>query len=255
MKVKVDPTYADQIWKLTIDSPPGNILDMEMIKGLREQVHLARQEKDLKAVVLAGAGKNFSYGASIEEHEKTKVARFLQEFHGLFLDLMELETPIMAVVQGHCLGGGLELAAFSSWIFASDTSDFGLPEIKLGVFPPIASLLLPEKIGQTQAESLILTGRTIRAQEAQTMGLISCCVSAEKLENAVRSFIEEEIEPKSSVALRYSYRAVRTQLYKTLQYNISVLEGRYLNDLMNTKDANEGIAAFLEKRPPAWKHR
>ena len=160
---------------------------------------------------------------------------------------------MLAAVQGQCLGGGLELASFCHWIFSSPGAHYGQPEVNLGVFPPIASLILPWRVGQTRADDLILTGKSITAVEAMTIGLVHE-VSEDPLGTAL-TYMEQHILSKSAAALKHTVQAARWQMYRTLREEIPKLEEMYVNKLMETEDANEGIQSFIEKRPPVWKNK
>ena len=158
-----------------------------------------------------------------------------------------------AVVRGNCLGGGMELAAFCNWIFASQDAKFGQPEIALGVFAPVASVILPFRIGQSAADHLLLGGHLVDAEEAEAMGLITSV--SEAPDEDFNAFVKEYIVPKSAVGLSYAVRAARTEMYSSFKKNITQLETMYLSELMKTQDANEGIQAFIEKREPKWQNK
>ena len=203
--------------------------------------------------VFEGAGAHFSYGASVAEHRPAEIERVLPRFHDLFRDLYDLARPTLAVVRGKCLGGGLELAAFCNWIFAAPDAQLGQPEIRLGVFAPVASLVLAERVGRPQAEMLCLGGHMLDAGEALETGLVDFV--AEEPGAAADAWIERHLLPHSAVALHHAVRAVRLPLRDGFLRNLDELERMYLRDLMRTEDAREGITAFLEKRPPVWKNR
>jgi cyclohexa-1,5-dienecarbonyl-CoA hydratase len=174
----------------------------------------------------------------------------LNRLHALFKRLGALSIPTVAVVRGACLGGGLELAGWCSWLFASPEATFGQPEIRLGVFPPIASLLLPWRIGGGRALDLCVSGRVIDVTEARACGLVH--EVADDPAKAAAQLIAELLLPRSASSLRFAERAARLDLYRALDDLLPDLERLYLEELMRTHDANEGIAAFLEKRLPRW---
>lgn len=252
-KIKLDFAHANQILVLTLNAPKANILDREMMTELLAALEEHGSAPALKAFVFQGAGEHFSFGASVPEHQKKFVAEMLVTFHGLLRTLIKLHKPCLALVRGQCLGGGLELAMFCHWIFASENAKFGQPEINLAVFPPVASLLLPHLIGQSAADDLVLTGRSITAQEAKQMGLIYS-VSADP-QIALDEFLTQHILPKSAAALQFAARASRYEMHEAFLQNIEALEKMYLSELMATSDANEGIQAFMEKRKPVWKNQ
>lgn len=239
-----------QILRLTLDAPKGNVLDTEMIGGLTAA--LRRHDlPGLKAILFEGQGPNFSFGASVPEHTKAEVSRMLPAFHDLFRALQKMNVPTFAAVRGRCLGGGLELAAYCSWIFASPDATLGQPEIKLAVFPPMASLLLPWRLGGARAVDLCVSGRTIGAEEAHRIGLVHAI--ADDPAAAAIAFAREHLFGTSSLSLRYAERAARLGLSRQFEEALPALERLYLTELMETPDANEGIAAFLERRKPQFR--
>jgi cyclohexa-1,5-dienecarbonyl-CoA hydratase len=252
-KVRVVSEHDGAVVRLVLDAPPGNILDIEMIDALRGAAAHAAAGDDVKAIVFEGTGAHFSFGASIPEHRPGEIDRALPRFHDLFRDLLDIGRPTMAVVRGRCLGGGLELALACNWIFADTTAQLGLPEIKLGVFPPLGSLLLPGRVGRPMAETMCLTGCTLAADEALECGLVDFV--AEDVGTVAAAWIAEELLPHSAVALRHAVRAVRASLRDDVHRALDELERTYLRDLMRTEDAREGVAAFMVKRPPVWKNR
>lgn len=252
-KIKSDLSHENQILTLTLNAPKGNVLDREMMAELITAIKESGSAPPLKALVFQGAGEHFSFGASVPEHQKEFVAQMLATFHDLFRALIAINKPCIAMVRGQCFGGGFELAMFCHWIFASEDAKFGQPEINLAVFPPVASLVLPHLIGQSAADDLVLTGRSITAQEAKQMGMIHS-VSADP-QAALDEFLAKHILPKSAVALQFAARASRHEMHLAFLKNIDTLEKMYVQELMETEDANEGIKAFMEKRKPVWKNQ
>ncbi len=252
-KIKSDLLFDGQILNLTLNAPKGNVLDIEMISELTEAVENFGSKPEVKAFVFQGAGEHFSYGASIPEHTKELAQKLLSTFHTFFRTLIKVSKPTFALVQGQCIGGGLELAAFCNWIFASEDAQFGQPEIKLSVFPPVASLILPHRIGQSAADDLVLTGRLITAQEAKQLGLVHS-VSSEPL-NELKEFISTHILPKSTIALQFSVKSCRFEMHRAFLKNVDPIEKLYVQELMKSEDANEGISACMEKRAAVWRNR
>lgn len=251
VRVRLD---ADRtvLWAV-LNSPPGNVLDGEMVGELRRVVRFARGIPTLRLLAFAGEGEHFSYGASVQEHLPWQVREMLGDFHDLFRDLMETDVPCLTLVRGRCLGGGLELAAFCDRIVVEEGASLGQPEIRLGVFAPVGSLLLPWRCGARGA-ALALTGRTVDAVEAVAIGLADERVERGAGEAAAERWVREELLPLSAASLRRARRAARWSLHRLLRDGIGEMERLYLDDLMRTKDAVEGIRAFLEKRPPEWTH-
>ena len=255
-KIKVKYTYEDSVAGIILDDGKGNVLDSIMMRELNELLNSFKAENDLKLITFEGAGKHFSFGANVEEHKKENAPKMLKEFHQIFYSIADLSIPTLAKIYGQCLGGGLELALVCNFIFSDKTAKLGQPEIILGVFPPPASVILPMKIGSTKAEELILTGKSISAEEAKNIGLINEVFdNREVMEAELDKWISENILPKSASSLRYAVKASRVKFNNILRKMLPEVEAMYLNELMNTDDANEGINSFLEKRKPEWKNR
>jgi len=240
------------LW-VQLDSPPGNVLDGEMTASIRRVVEAASGLPALRLLAFTGAGANFSFGASVEEHLPDRVGGMLEAFHGLFRDLMECDVPVLALVRGQCLGGGLELAAFCDRVVVEDGAQLGQPEIRLGVFAPVASLLLPWRCGARSSE-LLLTGRSMDAASAVACGLADELVEPGQGENAVEGWLSEKLAKLSASSLRFARRASRWQMHRMLRQGMEELEQLYLDELMSTQDATEGIRSFVEKRKPVWRH-
>jgi cyclohexa-1,5-dienecarbonyl-CoA hydratase len=252
-KIKLDYLHEEQVLVLTLNAPKGNVLDREMMTELNQAVQQKGSVSSVKALIFQGEGGHFSFGASVPEHQKEFVAEMLATFHQLFRTLIQTSKPMFALVRGQCLGGGLELAAFCHWIFASEEATFGQPEINLAVFPPVASLILPHRIGQPAADDLVLSGRSISAQEAKQLGLVHS-VSADP-QKELNEFISKHILPKSAAALQFAAKSSRYEMHQAFLKNIEAVEKMYVQDLMATEDANEGIRAFMERRKPVWKNK
>jgi len=251
-RIRVEQWFDNAVRVIILANGKGNIIDKEMMKEIGDTLDLAEKDSDLKAILFRGDGGHFSFGASVPEHVKEAAPVMLREFHSIFRRIIDMAIPSIAIIHGQCLGGGMELALFSNWIFADEHARFGQPEIGLAVFAPVASLLLPSLIGQSAADDLLITGRSVSATHAKAMGLIHD-VSSDPEKNA-RFFIEQHLLPKSAKALRFAVRASRFQFSQNFLHHLQRLETMYLNELMNTSDANEGIQAFLEKRTPHWKN-
>jgi cyclohexa-1,5-dienecarbonyl-CoA hydratase len=248
--VLVERREHGAILHLTLDAPKGNVLDAAMLGAIADALGEHGHAPSLRAIAFEGAGKHFSFGASIPEHLAESAPAMLEAFHGVFRRLLELAVPTAAIVRGMCLGGGLELASFCSWIFASPDAKLGQPEIKLAVFPPMASLLLPWRLGGGPALDLCVSGRTIGANEARRIGLVHS-VSDDPAATWLGLF-HAELAPLSASSLRFAERAARLDLAHRLERDLPALERLYLDELMASRDANEGLAAYLDKRKPVW---
>ncbi len=254
-KIKVNYLHDGAVAQVILDDGKGNVIDQEMMNELIAFFNDCKSQNNLKLISFEGAGKHFSFGASVEEHQKDFAATMLQSFHKMFFMLRDLSIPTVAKISGQCLGGGLELAIMCNVLFADKSAKLGQPEVVLGVFPPPASIILPEKIGLARAEEMLLTGRSITADEAKTFGLITEVFDDKTaLEEGVASWIEKYILPKSAVSLRFANKAVRAKFNHIFSNFLPQLEMMYVRELMNTHDANEGINSFIEKRKPEWKN-
>jgi len=252
---KIDVKYNndDTVARIILNDGKGNVLDHIMMEELQNLLNNFKTTPQLKLITFEGAGKHFSFGASVEEHRKEFAGAMLHGFHQLFYTLRDLSIPTMAIISGNCLGGGLELALMCNFMFADKTAKLGQPEISLGVFPPPASILLPEKIGLARAEELLITGKIISAEEAKLTGLINELYETQPLMEAeVQKWISEYILPKSASSLRFAVKAARIKFNHVISNFLPQLESLYANQLMQTHDANEGINSFLEKRKPVW---
>lgn len=252
-KVKLAWMHQGQVARITLDDGKGNVLDHVMMEQLQEVLDGFRSDAAVKLITFEGAGKHFSFGASVEEHVRDMAPAMLHSFHGLFRTLAELAIPTAAKISGQCLGGGLELALACDVLFAEAGAKMGQPEIVLGVFPPPASIILPEKVGLARASELLLTGRSISAEEALRIGLVHAVFPDRgALDAGADEWAALHIVPKSASSLRFAVRAMRVKFNHVMGNFLPQLEKLYVDQLMATADANEGIAAFLEKRPPKW---
>ncbi len=253
--IQCEELFDASVIKIVLNSPKANIMEAAMLEEISHALAGVAADKNLKLLVFEGSGKHFSFGASVQEHTKDKAAMMLRAFHAVFYELVKLAVPTMAVVRGQCLGGGMELALFCNFIVADSTAFFGQPEIVLGVFPPPASVMLPLKVGQSHADDLTLTGRSIDATEAYRIGLVNLLIpEGQDAWEVASAWIEKQILPKSASCLRIANQAVRGAFFRAIREDLPRMEGLYLKELMETCDGSEGINAFLEKRKPQWKN-
>lgn len=250
VSVVVDELHDGAVWRVRLNAPPGNVLDSAMVEVLLDVARRAAAAPGLKVLLFAGQGKHFCYGASVEEHLPEACAAMLRRFHGLFAALLDARVVCVSAVRGRCLGGGLELAAFCQRVFACPDALLGQPEIVLGVFAPVASLVLPERMGRAAAEELCLSGRVIDGNQAAELGLVDAL--DEHPEAAALTWIEEHLLPHSAFALRHASAALRRSWGRRFRAELAELEALYLDELMAGKDPREGLSAFLEKRAPVW---
>lgn len=245
----------DRVARITLARPPLNVLNIAMMREIGAALaECARRE--IVAIVFS-ADKDcraFSAGVAVEEHVQETIYQMLDSFHSIFRQLEQLAKPAIAVVDGAALGGGCEVVAACDIVIASDRSRFGFPEVKLGVFPPVAAILLPVVIGQKRARELILTGEIIDAVEAGRLGLCNHVVPGAHLEPKLLE-ITAKLRELSGASLEYTRRALDLGRGRTLDQALKEQENMYLHELMKTIDANEGVKAFMEKRKPVWRHR
>lgn len=251
--LRVEELEHGAVWRVRLATPKANILDQKKCHGLRRILDAARARRALKALLIEGEGAHFSFGASVEEHLPQRVAGMISDFHGLLLAMLEIPLATLAIVRGQCLGGGLELALSCGRILASPDARLGQPEIQLGVFAPAASLLLPERLRSAAAEDLLLSGRSLDAEEALRMGLVDC-VAVDPFEAAL-TYLRVHLLPKSASSLRLAVQAARLQRIEDFRVHLQRVERLYLDELMQTSDAVEGLNAFLERRSPQWKNQ
>ncbi len=251
--LKVSMERDGKLLRLTLARPKANIVDAAMIAALRGALDEHLSEPHLRAVLLSSEGPHFSFGASVEEHLPDSCAQMLKSLHALVLQLVESPVPVLVAVRGQCLGGGLEVAAAGHLLFAAPGAMLGQPEIKLAVFAPAASCLLPERIGQARAEDLLFSGRSVTAEEALRIGLVN--VVAEDPDKAALDYFDQHLAPISASTLRFAVRAVRSDAMQRIRTKIEFVEKMYLEELMTTHDAVEGLTAFVAKRAAVWQDR
>jgi len=239
--------------RLRLARPKGNLVDAAMIAALHGAFDAYRRRIGLRGVLLDGEGPHFSFGASVEEHLPERCATMLSSLHALLVAMLEFPAPILVAVRGQCLGGGLELALAGGPIFAAPDAQLGQPEMKLGVFAPAASCLLPYRVSQPIAEDLLFSGRSVSGEDAKALGLVQTV--ATDPEAAALAYFDSHLAPKSAAALACALTAARGTLIPEVKQRLAAVERLYLDTLMKTRDANEGLAAFLAKRAPHWEHR
>ena len=239
--------------RLRLARPKANIVDAAMIAALTGAIATHRDNAGLLAALVDHEGPHFSFGASVEEHLPASCEQMLRSLHALLEAMLDWPRPILMVVKGQCLGGGLEFALAGHLLFAAPDAQFGQPELKLGVFAPAASVFLPPRIGQARAEDLLYSGRSIDAQTALAWGLAN--ELAEEPAAAAAAYFEKHLAGKSAASLALAVRAAREPFADLARARLGDVEALYLEKLMLTRDANEGLTAFLEKRAPKWEHR
>jgi cyclohexa-1,5-dienecarbonyl-CoA hydratase len=249
----IETEFKDGLGTITLNRPPVNILNIAMMEEINDQLNAWQGKKDLKVVLFNARGKCFSAGVDVGEHMGDLAPKMIGTFHRIFRLMDTLGIPTVASVYGSCLGGGCELAVFCDLAVCSQGAKYGQPEIQVGVFPPIAAQIMPRIVGRKAAMELILSGKIISAEEARTMGLVNLVVPEEELEEATVRFVKPYLKLSAEV-LRKTKKAVSAGLMDDFEPSLKVIEDIYLNELMQTADAQEGLKAFLEKRKPEWKN-
>jgi cyclohexa-1,5-dienecarbonyl-CoA hydratase len=246
--LQLDPPVA----RLRLENPPLNIIDIPMMEELAAAWAELETLPGITAVVLSGSQKAFSAGVDVAAHAPDKVEEMLTKFHGLIRQLVTSKKITIAAVHGHCLGGGAELAMVCDLVYTSELATWGFPEIKLGCYPPVATTALAALIGHKQAAELVLTGRSFPGKEAMAIGLANAVVPEVDLEHAVGEVVEC-LSRLSPAALAVTKKALYFWDSTHFDKGLARAEHIYLEELMKTADAEEGIKAFLEKREPRWK--
>ena len=240
-------------WRVVLGGSKGNILDLQLTTALTGVLRDAARAPQLKALIIEGDGAHFSFGASVQEHLPDQVAGMLDRFHRMLFALLDSHVAAFAAVRGRCLGGGLELAMLCDRVFASHDAILGQPEIVLGVFAPAASVALAHRVGHARAIDLCLTGRMVGASEALALGLVDELADEDPAEAAL-GWARTHLSARSAASLRLAVQAVRAHLVAALRTELPAIERLYLDELMQTSDAVEGLHAFLQKREPRWRH-
>ena len=247
---------SDGVARLTLNEPPFNVLNIAMMREINAALEGLDGDSAVKVLVLQAAegSKAFSAGVDVSEHSADMVGEMIEVFHRIFRLLDGLDMPTVAVVERAALGGGCELALFCDMVIASEKASFGQPEIQVGVFPPIACVALPGIVGPKKALEMVLIGDRIRAAEAQALGLVNKVVAPDELRAAADEFVGKLAALSGSI-LRLTKRAVRVGSAGPFDEGLAAVEELYLGPMMDTEDAHEGLAAFMEKRAPVWKGR
>lgn len=253
--IAVETLEEGRVLRVLLNQPKGNVLTGAMMHEISDALRTHRHEPSLKLVIIRGAGGQFSFGASVEEHRREQVAAMLRTFHALIRDVASYPVPVAALVEGRCLGGAFELALACHIVFASAPATFGCPEIKLGVFPPVLAAIGSRRLGGPLAERLLMTGESLDAIAAERAGFVARVVApSEDPEIAMLAWYREHLAPLSAFALRQAVRAGRagSGVIDALGAPLDALERQYLEEVVESRDGNEGIEAFIARRSPAW---
>jgi len=241
--------------RIAINRPPFNVLDIATMAEMNLALDRALEEQGAKALMLTGVGeKAFSAGVDVADHTKDKVSAMIETFHGNIKRVLAMPIPTVAAINGAALGGGCEFAIACDMVVAAEGAKLGQPEIKLGVFPPIAAILMPRIAPSPRAMELVLGGGIIDAREAHAIGLVNKVYPRETFVADTAKFLEQFLS-LSRAALVYAKHAMREATGRPFHEALHHVEQIYLEDMMATEDATEGLNAFMEKRKPVWKNR
>lgn len=249
-KIAFEETHDGKRLRVTLRGGRGNVIDAVMASELADVLIERTDGAHLRCVTIEAEGENFSFGASVPEHTADKVRALLENVDRAISAILHVNVPVVAAVRGNCLGGGLELVLPCHHIVASPGARLGQPEITLGMFAPAGSVLLPERVGRGIAEDMLLTGRILDAAEAKVAGLVD--EIADDPEKAAVAWFEKHLLPQSAAALRFATKAARATLVRRIGSTLVQLEQLFIEELTKTRDANEGVASFVEKRRPVW---
>jgi len=247
---KVQPSVA----RISLRNPPLNVIDFAVMDELVQVISDIEARPDISAILISGYGGSFSAGVDVAAHTPDKVEAMLSKFHGVIRALVGTKKVTIAAVNDHCLGGGAELAMICDLVYTTDEAQWGFPEIKLGCYPPVAVTALAALVGQKHAADLILTGRTISGSEAASIGLANRAVPKDQLDGVVEDVLKQ-VSKLSPATLATTKKAIYAWDCMHFDKGLARAEKIYLDELMKTEDAREGINAFLEKREPQWKRK
>ena len=235
---------------ITLNSPPLNVLTIPMMEELADAFRWAQGQSG-NLIVLGAEGKAFSAGVDVADHTPDKVAKMIEVFDSIFHAMDANDKPIVAAVKGAALGGGYELVLFCDMVIASDKAKFGQPEISVGVFPPVACYMLPKLTSLPHAMELVLGGQIFNAAKAQQLGLVNNVVPVDSFDEGLEQFLQKFLS-MSPLVLALTKKAVKAGLNKGFAEGLKAIDDIYLNELMPTADALEGLNAFMQKRKPVW---
>lgn len=245
---------ADGVARITLNRPKHNVFNIDMMRELNDELEKLIADPDLKCVVIDAEGSSWCAGVEVADHKPEMAPDMIATFNRIFELTEQLEVPIIAKIQGACLGGGMEVAIACDIIVAAKSAIFGQPEIKLGFFPPYAAMRLPHLVGPSRAIEICTTGKRYTASEALTMGMIGYCVEDDLLAVTTDKLIKE-ITYNSPLIIRLNKRAVKKHIGLDFSNAVEGVSDLFLNKLMKTEDTLEGIASFEEKRRPVWKNK
>lgn len=250
VKFRVEGAVA----RLTLDRPEHNLLNERMLAEIAAGINSVADRRDVKLIVLDSAGKAFCGGIELGEYTQRRVFQLLDAFHNAFTAMLDTSKPVLVVVNGPAFGGGAELAALGDLVIATPRARFAQPEIKLGVFPPLAAAILPYILGPKLALELVLTGEVMTAERAHDLGLVNWLIAEKEVEGKIADVIAK-VTAQSGPVLTMAKKAILGSLGQSLREGVSSSMKVFLNELAELEDSQEGLRALVEKRAPNWKNR
>jgi cyclohexa-1,5-dienecarbonyl-CoA hydratase len=247
-------SILDRVARLTLSNPPLNVIDIPMMEEMAQAIVQVDSQPQTSVLIITGAGKSFSAGADVAAHAPDKMQDMLGKFHSVIRALLKTRKVTIASVQGHCLGGGAELAMVCDFVYTAESAQWGFPEIKLGFYPPVACTGLAALVGVKRAADLILTGRNISGRDAAQIGLATDAFPEQQMQHLVDTSIHDLLK-LSPAALAITKKAFYAWDAMHFDKGLAKAENICFDELMRTEDAVEGVSAFLEKREPQWKGR
>jgi len=249
--IRLETNVQASVARIRVINAPLNVIDLRMARELQRALTDLELRGDISIIVFEGDARAFSAGVDIKAHLPEQIHDMLTSFHAVIRAIVASRKVTIAAVRGACLGGGAELAAVCDMVYTARDATWGFPEINLGCYPPVAAVALPALIGQKRATELILTGRQISGDEAVAIGLATRCANAEELETMLQQALAE-LTQLSPAALALAKKAIYAWDAIHFDKGLARAEKIYLDELISTADAREGIIAFLDKRPPKW---
>jgi cyclohexa-1,5-dienecarbonyl-CoA hydratase len=245
---------TNHIARLTLNNPPHNVLAVPMMKEMAEAIESLNGRSDVKAILLQSSQTAFSAGISLEDSRPDRVFQTLDAFTRVFQAMVDISKPVVVVVNGPAIGAGSELVGFADVVIATAKAKFAQPEVKLGVFPPFAAVMLPQLIGPKKTYELILTGEALSAEDALRFGFVNKVVPEAELKTHVEALIAR-ISEFSGPVLEVTKRVISSSMGLPVKQAMKQSHDLYLNELMNLEDVQEGLRAVIEKRKPVWKNK
>jgi cyclohexa-1,5-dienecarbonyl-CoA hydratase len=243
-----------EVARLTLDRPEHNLLNERMLAEIAAGINSVAERRDVKLIILDSAGKAFCGGIELGEYTQRRIFQLLDAFHNAFNAMLDTSKPLLVVVNGPAFGGGAELAALGDLVIATPRAKFAQPEIKLGVFPPLAAAILPYILGPKLALELVLTGEVMTAERAHDLGLVNWLVSEQEMGAKVVDVVAK-VTAQSGPVLTMAKKAILGSLGQSLRDGVSSSMKVFLNELGDLEDSQEGLRALVEKRAPKWKNR